>query len=353
MALYTTRITPWTWLAPLLAWGIYAALPGQMLFTTAALIAAVIASVHHAEVIAHKLGEPLGTLVLAFSVTVIEVALILTLMLKGGEAASGLARDTVFSSVMIILNGIIGICLLIGGKLHHEQRFGLQGISAALATLAAIVVLTLVLPNYTNSAKGPYYNEAQLIFIAIISLVLYIAFVFMQTVRHRDYFVAAHEKNVPHAPVSTRIAFISFGLLVACLAAVVLLAKAASPGIESALMQWNAPKATVGILIALIVLLPEGFASLKAARKNRMQTSLNLALGSALASIGLTIPAVAVLSIMMDIPLALGIDIKSIALLVLSLFVASLSLGTGRTTMLQGIIHLVLFSVYLFMSFVP
>ena len=320
------------------------------------LVAGVLAAVFHAEVVAHRVGEPYGTLVLALAVTGIEVALIVSLMIAGGEAASGLARDTVFASVMIILNGMVGLCLLSGGRRYGEQSFGLVGVSAAVATLAAISVLALVLPNYTTTILGPVYSRSQLIFIAVVSLVLYGTFVLVQTVRHRDYFlpvVAEADEEVHAPPPSNQMASLSAVLLLVCLGAVVLLAKALSPTLEMAVASMGAPKTVVGIIIALVVLLPESIAAYQAARANRLQTSLNLALGSALASIGLTIPAVALVSLMTGWTLSLGIDAKSTVLLVLSLFVASLSLGTGRTTVMQGTVHLVIFAVYLFTAIVP
>jgi Ca2+:H+ antiporter len=320
------------------------------------LIAGILAAVFHAEVVAHRVGEPYGTLVLALAVTAIEVALIVSLMIAGGEAASGLARDTVFASVMIILNGMVGLCLLSGGRRHGEQSFGLFGVSAALATLAAISVLTLVLPNYTTTTFGPVYSNSQLMFIAAVSLVLYGTFVLVQTVRHRDYFlpVVAEADEAVHAPPpSNQMMGLSATLLLVCLGAVVLLAKALSPTLELAVTSLGAPKTLVGIIIAVIVLLPESIAAYQAAQANRLQTSLNLALGSALASIGLTIPAVAIVSLMTGWTLSLGIDAKSTVLLMLSLLVASLSLGTGRTTVMQGTVHLVIFAVYLFTAIVP
>jgi Ca2+:H+ antiporter len=320
------------------------------------LIACVLAAVHHAEVVAHRVGEPFGTLVLAVAITVIEVGLIVSLMLAGGPATAALARDTVFAAVMIILNGIVGVCLLVGGTRFKEQTFGLYGVSASLATLAAIAVLTLVLPNYTVTVAGPVYSPSQLAFIAIVSLVLYGTFVLVQTVRHRDYFlpVEAPGDETVHAPPPTiRAASVSAMLLLACLGAVVLLSKSLAPTVEAAVAAVGAPKALVGIIIAAVVLLPEGTAALRAALSNRLQTSLNLALGSALASIGLTIPAVAIVSFATGWTLALGLDIKSIVLLLLSLFVAALALGTGRTTVLQGMVHLVIFAVYLFVTIVP
>lgn len=320
------------------------------------LAAGILAAVFHAEVVAHKVGEPYGTLVLAIAVTAIEVALIVSLMMAAGGSATGLARDTVFAAVMIILNGMVGLCLLSGAQRHREQTFGLHGVSAALATLAAISVLTLVLPNYTTTTPGPTYSASQLMFIAVISLVLYGTFVLMQTIRHRDYFLPAAseaDEDVHAAPPPTRMAVTSLLLLLVCLTAVVLLAKMLSPRLETAVAAFGAPKAVVGIIIAAIVLLPESIAAYQAARANRLQTSLNLALGSALASIGLTIPAVAIVSLATGWTLSLGIDAKSTVLLLLSLTVAALSLGTGRTTVMQGTVHLVIFAVYLFTAIVP
>jgi Ca2+:H+ antiporter len=320
------------------------------------LVGTVLSAVHHAEVVAHKVGEPYGTLVLALAITVIEVALIVSMMLAGGPETTALARDTVFAAVMLILNGIVGICLLAGGTRYHEQTFGQRGVSASLTTLAAIAVLTLVLPNYTTSVSGPVYSPSQLAFVAVVALVLYGTFVLVQTVRHRDYFlpVDADADAQTHAvPPSGTLAATSAGLLLLGLVAVVLLAKALAPTIEASVAHAGAPKALVGIIIAMVVLLPEGLAAYRAARANRLQTSLNLALGSALASIGLTIPAVAIVSLATGWTLTLGLDLKSVVLLLLSLFVTSLSLSTGRTTVLQGTVHLVLLATYLFTTVIP
>ena len=353
----------WSLVTPLAGWALLAGMwfmgsAGGFLIAALAvgMLGCVLAAVHHAEVIAHRVGEPYGTLLLAVAVTIIEVALIVSLMLSGGPSTTALARDTVFAAVMIILNGMVGLCMLMGGSRFGEQRFGLYGVSASLATLAAIAVLTLVLPNYTTTVAGPFYSVAQLAFIAVVSIVLYGTFVLVQTVRHRDYFLpkeAADNKEVHAEPPSGRIALASLALLMACLAAVVLLAKSLAPSIEAAVASAGAPVAVVGVIIAAVVLLPEGLAALRAARANRLQTSLNLALGSALASIGLTIPAVAIVSIVTGWTLTLGLDTKSSVLLLLSLFVATLSLGTGRTTVLQGVVHLVIFAAYLFTTIIP
>ncbi len=361
----TSRLPTWSIICPAAAWvplvfsafGQVSVMGGMLdLLMVAGLIAGIMAAVFHAEVVAHRVGEPYGTLVLAISVTAIEVALIVSLMVTGGQAATGLARDTVFASVMIILNGMVGICLLSGAQRHGEQSFSQYGVSAALATLAAISVLSLVLPNYTTTIMGPVYSSSQLTFIAIVSLVLYGMFVLVQTVRHRDYFlpvVAVSDEKTHAAPPSKKTAIFSAALLLICLGGVVLLAKALSPALEATVELMGAPKTLVGIIIAAVVLLPESIAAYQAARANRLQTSLNLALGSALASIGLTIPAVAIVSLATGWTLSLGIDDKSTVLLLLSLIVATLSLGTGRTTVMQGTIHLVIFAVYLFTAIIP
>jgi Ca2+:H+ antiporter len=357
-----TQMPLWTIGAPALAVAILAAamfglLGGGFLVGLAALglAGSVFAAVHHAEVVAHRVGEPLGTLVLALAVTLIEVALIVSLMTAGGEEAAGLARDTVFAAVMIILNGIIGLCLLVGGLMHREQSFSLDGASAALAALATIVILTLVFPNYTVTTPGPYYSPSQLALIAIVTLVVYGAFIFTQTVGHRQYFLADADESLtpPAARPGNRITALSSMLLVICLVAVVLLAKKLAPSLEAAVSRMGAPDALVGVIIAGIVLLPEGLAAVRAALANHLQTSLNLALGSALASIGLTIPAVSFVSLYGNFHLRLGLDGKSSLLLMLSLFVAVLVLRTGRTIILHGVILLTLFVVYLFTTIVP
>lgn len=349
----------WTLVAPVVGCALLAVLDratgGPLLAVVAlGLIANVLAAVHHAEVIALRIGEPYGTLVLAVAVTLIEVALIVSIMLSGGPESTALARDTVFAAVMIILNGIIGFCLLIGGWLHREQTFSLDGVGAALVALAAITTLTLVFPNYTVTVVGPSYSPSQLALIAVVSLVVYVAFVLVQTVGHRAYFLAAGEQEDadPVRP-GGRVALASAVLLLVCLAVVVLLAKGLAPTIEAAVTGAGAPEALVGVIIAAVVLMPEGVAAVRAARRNRLQTSLNLALGSALASIGLTIPVVALLSFQLGLTLTLGIDTKSTVLLVLSLFVTSLALRTGRTIALHGVVLLVLFAVYLFTIVVP
>ena len=354
-----TRMPWWAWAWPLLAWALLAAaavsgVGGVLAAAGTSLVLTVFAAVYHAEVVAHRVGEPFGTLVLAVAVTVIEVALILSVMIGSAADKSGLARDTVFAAVMLICNGVVGLCLVVGGVRHYEQGFQALGASAALAVLAALVTLSLVLPNFTTTAPGPLYTPPQLIFAGVVSLILYGAFVFVQTVRHRGYFLTDFEEDeVPGSPPSGSVALFSFALLLISLAAVVALAKALTPTVETAIDRFGAPKAVVGVIIAALVLLPESLAALRAARLNRLQTSMNLALGSALASIGLTIPTVAFVSIAINQPLALGLGEREEVLLSVTLLIAVLTLGTGRTTVLQGVVHLVILATFLFFTVVP
>ncbi len=365
----------WTVVCPILAillLGLQAQLPENLwitIITAIALISAVLSAVHHAEVIAHKVGEPFGTLILALAITIIEVALIVSLMLaEKTDGPSVLARDTVYAAIMIILTGIIGLCLYIGGLRFKEQVFIKQGVNASLITLIAISLLTLVLPNYTTSEDHGQYNPSQLIFVAIQSLILYGGFIAMQTVRYRNYFLPESECKINLAktddeeldnpyehvtPPNNQTTIVSSILLMLGLIAVVLLSKVLSPTIEAGVEAIGAPQSLVGIIIAFVILLPEGMAAIKAVRSDRLQTSLNLALGSALASIGLTIPAVAVTCYFTGLEITLGIDGKSTLLLILSLFIISISFNTNKTNIQQGIVLLVIFMTYIFTTIVP
>jgi Ca2+:H+ antiporter len=302
-------------------------------------------------------GEPFGTLVLALGVTVIEVALILSMMLAGGEDKAVLPHDTIFATVMIVCNGVVGLCLVVGGLRHREQSFRIEGASTSLATLMVVATLTLVLPSFTVSSPGPTYTDAQLMFVAAMSLLLWVLFIFVQTIRHRDYFLPppGHDSDGDgHADApSAGTAWASLGLLLVALVSVVGLAKMLSPPIERALAAVGAPKAVLGIAIALLVLLPETLAAVRAANANRLQTSLNLAYGSALASIGLTIPAVAVAVVWLDLPLALGSSAAEVVLMALTYLVSVVTLASGRTHAMQGAVHLVIFAAFLFLALVP
>ncbi|GLZ01667.1 ionic transporter y4hA [Actinoplanes sp. NBRC 103695] len=323
------------------------------------LAGAVLAAVHHAEVVAHKVGEPYGSLVLAVAVTIIEVALIVTLMISGGEKTQSLARDTVFAAVMITVNGILGISLLVGAIRRRIAVFNPEGTGGALAAVATIATLSLVLPSFTTSRPGPEFSPAQLAFAAVASLGLYLLFVMVQTRRHRDYFlpittagkVIDEEEHLD--PPTSRAAGMSLGLLLVALIAVVGLAKGVSPSIEAGVATAGLPQSVVGVVIALLVLLPETIAAVRAAKRDRMQTSLNLALGSAMASIGLTIPAIAIAMIWLEGPLLLGLGGTQIVLLVLTMAVGTLTVVPGRANVLQGGIHLGLLAVFLFLAASP
>ncbi|MET9515876.1 ionic transporter y4hA [Streptomyces sp. NPDC002994] len=367
--LVRARLAHWPTAVPVLAvvllvltWG--RDLPGAVVALLACFLAgAVLAAVHHAEVVAHRVGEPFGSLVLAVAVTIIEVALIVTLMADtGGESGdknSSLARDTVFAAVMITCNGIVGLSLLVGSLKRKVAVFNAEGTGAAFATVATLAGLSLALPTFTTSAPGPEFSPAQLTFAALASVLLYGLFVMTQTWRHRDYFlpVTTQGKVIDveeHAdPPARRVALISLGLLAVSLVAVVGLAKGVSPTIEEGVAAAGLPASVVGVVIALLVLLPESIAAVRAARRDRVQTSLNLALGSAMASIGLTIPAVAIATVWLEGPLLLGLGASHMVLLALTVAVGTLTIVPGRATPLQGGVHLALLAAYMVLAVSP
>jgi Ca2+:H+ antiporter len=317
------------------------------------LFGTVFAAVHHAEVIAQRIGEPYGTLLLTLAVTVIEVALIATIML-GEKPVPTLARDTVFAVVMIVCNGLVGICILVGGLRYREQDVQVTGSSIYLSVLFVLATITLIMPNYTLTAAGPVYSAAQLGFVSVVTLILYGVFLYTQTIRHRDYFIneAAGDADVG-AHVTNRLFGLSIVLLLVSLLAVVLLSKKFSLVVDFATARIGAPPAFAGVLVALLILLPESVAAIGAARKNDLQKSINLALGSSLATIGLTIPAVAVAAFALDKQLVLGLNPQELVLLLLTFILSMLTFGTGRTNILFGLVHLVVFAVFVFMVFVP
>ena len=355
----------WTTVAPPAAVLVLAAVWGRdlapLLVGAVALVlaAAVLAAVHHAEVVAHRVGEPFGSLVLAVAVTVIEVALIVTLIASGGPETASLARDTVFAAVMITVNGILGLSLLLAARRDDLAVFNAEGTGAALATVTTLATLSLALPTFTTSEPGPEFSPSQLTFAAVASLALYGMFVVTQTVRHRDFFLPVHpDGSLPavdeHAePPSARTAVVSLAMLVLALVAVVGLAKVESPAIEAGVAAAGFPPSFVGVVIALLVLLPETLAAARAAGRGLTQTSLNLSLGSAMASIGLTIPVIAVASIWLEGPLVLGLEPVQLVLLAMTVVVGVLTVVPGRATRLQGGIHLVLLAAFLFLAVNP
>ena len=362
----------WTVVAPVAAVAVLVATwtnhehPAILVLIAAMLVASILAAVHHAEVVAHRVGEPFGSLILAVAVTVIEVGLIVMLMINGGEGTSTYARDTVFAAVMITLNGIAGIALLVGAMKHHLVSFNASGAGSALTTVIVLAGVTLVLPAFTTSGRGLEYSGSQLAFAALASLVLYVSFVFTQTVRHRDFFLPVSadqygrvtglldEDGDGHAePPPAREAWFSLGLLVLALVSVVGLAKLLSPTIEDAVAGLGFPYGVVGVVIALLVLAPESIAAVRNAARNRVQISLNLAYGSAMASIGLTIPTIAVASIWLDGPLELGLTPTQIVLLALTVVTSMLTIAQGLAKSMVGTVHLVLLASFVFLTIQP
>lgn len=329
-----------------------------MVFSVLVLAVSVTNAVHHAEVIAERVGPTLGAVVLALAVTVIEVGLIVSMMTNDTPDSAVVARDTVFAAIIIVTNGILGVSLLVGGLRFRELGFHAGGTSSLLAVLAVLSGLTLILPNYTTSTPGPTYNTGQLVFASVASLVLYGCLLFAQTKTHKDFFESPTPPNeatagADHVPPTRRMAWIGFACMVLSLAAVIGLAKSLSPTIEQAILSAGAPRATVGIVIALLVLAPETWAAVKAARKNELQSSLNLALGSGAASIALTIPVVSAFAIVTERPLVLGLEAKNVAFLTLTFVTCGLTLGRGSSNALQGLTHLVLLGAFLAFSFMP
>jgi Ca2+:H+ antiporter len=362
------RWLQWTTLTPVVALVVLAATwgrePAAVIASVIAVVltAAVLAAVHHAEVVAHRVGEPFGSLVLAVAVTVIEVALIVTLMVSGSKDTSELARDTVFAAVMISVNGIVGLSLVVGALRTKLAVFNAEGTGSSLATVITLATLTLVLPRFTTTEPGPEFSAGQLAFAAVASLLVYLIFVFTQTVQHRDFFlpVEGEAQGVPdddhdgHAdPPDNRTALVSLGLLVVALVSVVGLAKVESPLIEDGVKAIGFPHAFVGVVIALLVLLPESISAVRAASRRKVQTSLNLAYGSAMASIGLTIPTIAVATIWLDDPLTLGLGETQIVLLLVSVIVGVLTVVPGRAKPLNGGLHLAILAAYVFLSITP
>jgi Ca2+:H+ antiporter len=329
--------------------------PGGLAFAVVLLVilfGTVFAAVYHAEVIAHRIGEPFGTLLLTLSVTVIEVAMIETLLLSG-KANPALARDTVFAVVMIVCNGLVGLCILTGGLRFREQEFQVSGANLYLSVLVVLATITLILPNYTLATPGPIYSAAQLGFVSVVTIILYAAFLYIQTVRHRDYFIRDAVDDGHAGEVSGRALALSVVLLLVSLLSVVLLAKKFSDVVDAGAAAIGAPPAFAGVVVALLILLPEGVAAVSAAGRNDLQKSLNLALGSSLATIGLTVPAVAAVNIGLAKPLVLGLEGRDSVLLVTTIILSMLTFGTGRTNILFGFVHVLVFAVFVFLVLAP
>jgi Ca2+:H+ antiporter len=352
----------WTWAAPLVAWGLIGAervgivpetSPAFVTVAAVAICATVFAAVSHAETVAARVGATAGVVILGLAVTTIEVSLIASMMFGIPADATTVARDTVFAGVMVVVNGVAGLSLLIGGLRHHEQRFQLQGTASALGVLGTLAIVTMILPDYTVSEPLPTFSPVQLGFVAVSSLVLIGFFIFAQTIGYREHFADAEAPATGSAPVSWPTALLALAMLVATLVATVLLADGLAPAVQRGVARVGLPQECVAVVVAALVLLPEGTSAVRAAWADRIQTSLNLALGSAIQSTGLTIPAIALLSLALDAPITLGLEPEHVVLLALTLFISTLTLSTGRTTVLQGAVHLVIFAVFLVIAAVP
>jgi Ca2+:H+ antiporter len=329
--------------------------PAGLVFAVVLLVilfGTVFAAVHHAEIIAHRIGEPFGTLLLTLSVTVIEVAMIETMLLSG-TASPALARDTVFAVVMIVCNGLVGVCILTGGLRFREQEFQVSGANLYLSVLVVLATITLIMPNYTVATPGPIYSPAQLAFVSVVTIFLYAVFLYIQTVRHRDYFTRDIGDDGHAGTVSAKALTLSIVLLLVSLVSVVLLAKKFSDVVDAGADLIGAPPAFAGVVVALLILLPEGVAAVDAAKRNDLQKSLNLALGSSLATIGLTVPAVAAVNIGLARPLLLGLEGRDSVLLVTTIVLSMLTFGTGRTNILFGFVHVLMFAVFVFLVLAP
>jgi Ca2+:H+ antiporter len=332
-------LTDPTWFAFLFGW----------LF--AAILVSAFAVVRHADGLADLLGEPLGTLVLTMSMSGMEM-LMITAVMYAGPKESALARDTMLAIVMIVLNGLVGVCLALGGLRYHEQTYNLYGANAFLAVLVPMTVLGLVLPSFTVSSPGPTPSSLQATFLIIMSVGLYGVFLGIQTLRHREYFVSPEPHEAPsHAAHGTRSAVYHALFLLACVLPVVLLAKKIAVPIDHAIIRLKAPAALGGLIVAVLILSPESLAAVRAALANRLQRSINLALGTALSSISLTIPAVLIVGFVTGRTVLLGLDPTSSLLLVLTLVVSILTFALERTNVLLGVVHCLLFLSYLMLMF--
>jgi len=306
--------------------------------------------VQHADMLAIKLGEPYGTMILTFAVISIEVIMISAIMLNG-EHNPTLGRDTMFSVIMIVLNGLVGLSLLIGGLKHVEQSYNLQGANTYMIVLIPLAAIGLILPDLTKSSSAGTFSETQTGFIIAITILLYVAFLIAQTIRHKNYFVVSLSKSLDvehHKPKS-----ISFHLafLFAYMAVIILLSKKMAIIIEYTITEINAPVALGGFLVAILVLSPEGLAAIKSAARNNLQRSINICLGSALATIGLTIPAILIIGLVTDENIILGLDELDIFLLILTLVVSIVNFSSAKSNIIQGIVHLMIFLVYIILLF--
>jgi len=324
---------------------------GFFVWVCLAILLAAFAVVRHADVLAERFGEPYGTMILTFAVISLEVFMISALMLEGGQPT--LARDTMYSVIMIVLAGLVGICLLLGGIKFHEQFFNLRGAGSYLSMIIPLAAIGLVLPDFTRSGAQQSFSPTHAVALVILSVAIYTVFLLMQTSRHRGFFTATAEeveKLHPHVD-STRSSALHGAMLVIYIVPVVILAKKLAGVLDFTTQISGLPVAFGGLVVAVLILAPEGLAAIQSALKNQLQRSVNVLLGSVLATIGLTIPAALAISLCTGQEIVLGLDPAEVTMLLIVLAVSMLTFGQGRTNMLQGAVHLLIFGVYLFLIF--
>jgi Ca2+:H+ antiporter len=315
----------------------------------------VVSSVHHVEVVAAYVGRVWGAILLALSVTVIEVGIILAIMFEAGSSAATLGRDTVFAAVMITVNGIIGFSVVAATLRSSTSSFNSEGSGAALGAIATIATLGLVLPTFTSGSAGPTFTQPQLVFVSLASLGIYGLFLWVLTVRNREHFEDTERPPTQalHLPPTKSTFVWSVILLVVSLGAIIGLAKVLSPSIEGVVRDAGLPLSLVAVIIALVILLPEGVAAVRFSRRGDLQAGFNIGYGSALASIGLTIPALAIFSLVLDVELSFGLGYKEIVLFILTLVVSTVTVSSHRVTLFQGGLHIVIFAAFLFLAVSP
>src|SRR5437773_3436148 len=326
------------------------------LWLFAVILWSAICVVRHADCLAIKWGEPYGTLILTLSAISIEVVMISTAMLHGANNPT-LGRDAIFAVIMIALNGLVGLSLLLGGLRYREQYYNLQGVNSYLNVIMTLAVLGLVLPNFTTSKSGPNFSTEQEVFLIVVSLLLYGIFLLIQTVRHRRYFMEPEDVVIPptsaHHPVQVRSTAFHAAMLLLYLVAVIFMAEKFAIPLDNSIEQFHMPQAFGGAIVAALVLSPEGLGAIRASLENQLQRSINILLGSVLATIGLTIPAVLTIGLITKRSVTLGVEGGNLPLLLLTLAVSVVTFTSRKTNVLQGCIHLLLFAMFVLLIFVP